>query len=55
MFLGTGGSLSLRGFPLDVVRDVCEAQRAFAAFADSAGARADRLAQADRIDGKAQG
>ena len=136
VFLGTGGSLSLRGFPLDVVRDVCEeqgwrfdgdpalavadvqgwlheglsaeaarlvevfgpfpgaasddeahtsleaavfedlgdklsrgsranaraafrraaaAQRAFAAFADSADDRAGRLAQADRIDGKAQG
>ena len=26
VFPGTGGSLSLRGFPLDVVRDVCEEQ-----------------------------
>lgn len=136
VFLGTGGSLSLRGLPLDKVRDACEAQgwrfdgdtalvvkdvqgwlhgglsaeagrlievfgpfpsaaaddeahtsleaavfedlgdklsrtsranaraafrraaaaqRAFADLADSAGERADRLAQANRIDGKAQG
>ena len=136
VFLGTGGSLPLRGLPLDKVRDACEAQgwrfdgdtalavkdaqgwlheglsaeagrlievfgpfpgaaaddeahtsleaavfedlgdklsrtarasaraayrraaaaqRTFAALANSADERADRLAQADRIDGKSQG